>query len=137
MSGIECAFTGFLPREPEGLRTSQAGKPWLSFGVGVGEGDDKMWLRIAAFDEIAQEIAPLLHKGGCVYIEGRLSQSEWRGKDGQPKRGLNVAAFRVVVLNQIGRNRPRKAKGRAPGPASRSNTDNTSPTSGLNDDVPW
>ena len=137
MSGIEVAFTGFLPSEPDGLRTSQAGKPWLAFSAGVGEGDDKQWVRVVVFGERAQEIAPLLHKGGRVYVEGRLSMDQWKGKDGQQKHGLSVAAFRVEVLNQIGRNRPRKAKGRAAAAAPHGQTDNTSTTSGFNDDVPW
>ena len=51
--GIECTFWGLLPSEPDGLRTSAAGKPWLAFNAGVGEGDDKQWVRVAVFGEKA------------------------------------------------------------------------------------
>lgn len=133
-SGIECAFSGFLPSEPDGLRTSQAGKPWLAFSAGVGDGDDKQWIRVVVFGEMAQAIAPRLHKGGRVYVEGKLSQDEWKGKDGQQHHGLKVAAFRVELLNQIGRNRPRKVKATAQDrPVSASNQRDTA----LDDEVPW
>ena len=107
--GIEVAFTAFLPSEPDGLRTSQAGKPWLAFNAGVVDGNDKTWVRVAVFGERAQEIASRLHKGGKVYIEGKLSFNEWTDKEGKKRHGLSVAAFNIVLLNQIGRNRPRKA----------------------------
>ena len=133
-SGIECAFSGFLPSEPDGLRTSQAGMPWLAFSAGVGDGDDKQWVRVVVFGERAQEIAPRLHKGGRVYVEGKLSQDEWKGKDGQQRHGLRVAAFRVELLNQIGRNRPRKEKAKA---SARAAPGSNQSDTALNDEVPW
>lgn len=133
-SSIECAFTAFLASEPDGLRTSKAGNPWLSFSAGVGDGDGKRWLRVTVFGERAREIAPRLHKGGRVYVEGRLTQDEWKGKDGQQRHGLKVAAFRIELLNQIGRNRPRNGDAKAAvRPVAGANRRDTT----LNDEVPW
>ena len=136
-SGIECALTGFLPRDPDELRSSKTGLPWLSFSVGVGEGDGKQWVGVVVFGELAEAIAPRLYKGGKVYIEGRLSLDKWRGKDGQQQHRLKVAAFRVEMLNQIGRNRPRKAKGSVADTVHGGDKSNATMRSDLNDEVPF
>jgi single-strand DNA-binding protein len=113
-TGVECAFVAFLPSAPDALRTSAAGKPWLSFNCGVGEGDAVQWVRVACFGPRAVELSQVLVKGSKVYVEGRLTLQTWTGKDGQQRHGLNVAAWRVEVLGQIGRQRSRKAKPVAP-----------------------
>ena len=46
-----------------------------------------------------------LAKGVEVYVEGRLSLNAWTGKDGQPRTGLSVSAWRVEVLGRIGKSR--------------------------------
>jgi single-stranded DNA-binding protein len=108
-AAIEAAFTAFIANSPE-LRTSQAGKSYLTFTAGVGEGDAVQWVRVAVFGDRAQELDGVLHKGSKVYCEGRIRLDEWIAKDGAPKHGLSVAAFRIEPLNQIGRNRPHKPK---------------------------
>lgn len=108
-TGIECAFLAFLPAAPE-LRTSAAGKPLLTFSAGVGEGEAVQWARVAVFGERAIELSRMLAKGNKVYVEGRLTLQEWTGKGGEARHGLNVAAWRVEPLRQIGRNRSQQAK---------------------------
>ena len=41
-----------------------------------------------------------------LFDEGKLRLDEWEGKDGSKRHGLSVAAFRVELLHQIGKNRP-------------------------------
>lgn len=105
---IEAAFTGRLGQEPE-QRTSQSGKPWLRLNVAVGADDSLQWVSTAVFGEGAQELAGRLHKGDRVYVEGRLTLRTWE-KDGQTHAGLNVAAWRVERLGEIGKNKPPKPK---------------------------
>jgi single stranded DNA-binding protein len=109
MNGIEAALTGRLGTEPE-LKISQAGKPWAAFNVGVGDGDNVQWVRIAVFGERARELSAVLHKGDRVYVEGAIRLNEWTGKDGEKRAGLSVAAWKCEKLGQIGRNKPPKAK---------------------------
>ena len=109
MNSIEAALTGRLGTDPE-LKISQAGKPWAAFNVGVGEGDNLQWVRIAVFGERAQELSAILRKGDRVYVEGRLQLNQWTDKEGQPRAGLNVAAWKCEKLGQIGRNKPPKPK---------------------------
>jgi single-stranded DNA-binding protein len=95
------------------LKESKAGKPWLSFSVAVGEGDDVQWLQVAAFGTRAGELAGCLKKSDRVYVEGRLKLNTWTGKDGTLQAGLSVAASLVQPMGQIGKRRPSKPKARA------------------------
>jgi single-stranded DNA-binding protein len=113
MTGIECAFTGRIGQEPM-LKESKAGKPWLSFSVAVGDGDDVQWLQVAAFGAKAEELAGAVKKSDRVYVEGRLRLlNSWAAKDGTAQSGLSVAASLVHPLRQIGARRPRKPKATA------------------------
>jgi single-strand DNA-binding protein len=111
MNTIECAFAGRIGQEP--AKESKAGKPWLSFSVAVGEGDDVQWLQVAAFGARATELAGSLKKCDRVYIEGRLRLNTWTGKDGTAQAGLSMAASLVQPLGQIGAKRPSKPKATA------------------------
>ena len=93
MSGIEAAFFGALGRDAELAR--------------VGDGDDVQWLSVLAFDPQAVEIADKFIAGARVYVEGRLSTSEWTGADGKPRFGLSVMSFHCR-LAQIGRQKVRR-----------------------------
>jgi single-stranded DNA-binding protein len=95
------------------LKESKAGKPWLSFTVAVGEGDDVQWVSVAVFGSRAEELASTLKKGDRIYAEGRLRLNSWQAKDGSQQFGLNVAAWRAEVLGQIGAKRPREPKAMA------------------------
>jgi single-strand DNA-binding protein len=103
MKGIQCALTGKLARDAE-LKTSKAGKPWLSFHVAVDEASEEAttWVRVAVFGQLATRLHPELKKSTEVYCEGRLRLDSWTGKDGRERSGLSVAASRVEVLGRIG-----------------------------------
>ena len=66
-----------------------AGKRYLTFAAGVGEGETIQWIRVACFGDRAQELASLLRKGSRVYCEGRLRLDEWESKDGDKRRGIH------------------------------------------------
>ena len=110
MTGIESAFTGRIGQEPM-LKESKTGRPWLSFSVAVGEGDDVQWVQVAAVGTKAEELAGAVKKSDRVYVEGRLKLNTWTGKDGTAQAGLGVAASLVQPLGQIGakRSKPKKA----------------------------
>jgi single-strand DNA-binding protein len=121
MNDIETASIARVGTEPE-LKVSQAGKPWTSLSACVGDGDEAQWVKVVAFGDRAQQLAGHLHKGDKIYAEGRLKLDTWTGKDGEARTGLNVAAWRVEQLGQIGKNKPAKPKappeGAVPAPPS-------------------
>jgi single-stranded DNA-binding protein len=107
MSEIECAFSGVCVKPPE-LKTSSAGKPFATFSVVIGEGELKKFMRVTCFGDVAERVAAQLSVGGKAYAEGRLEASIWQPQNGEARLNLNCAARRVEILNQIGRNRPKR-----------------------------
>ena len=95
--------------------------------AGVGEGEAVQWVRVACFGEQAVELSRILVKGSRVYVEGRLTLQHWKGPDGTDRYGLNVAAWRVEVLGQIGRNKPKRQKPDAPAERTDERLDNPLP----------
>jgi single-stranded DNA-binding protein len=108
MSGeIEVALFGVCASEPA-LRMSKASKPYCQFSLGVGEGEARKWVRVCCFGETAEKVAAQLKKGGKAYCEGTLDVGVWQPEGKPPTANLNVAARRVEVLGQIGRNRSKE-----------------------------
>ncbi len=107
MRGIETAFIGTLAADPE-QRTSKAGRPWVSFRVAVSTDKEgsTTWLRCATFSETAMQATAQLTKGSRVYVEGSLKQTEYTDREGQTRTGLDVTAWKVEPVGQIGRRRP-------------------------------
>jgi single-strand DNA-binding protein len=109
MKSIEAALVGRLGGDPE-LRTSQAGKPWARFSVAVGEGDAAQWVSVACFGECAERAAERLTKGDRCYVEGTIRLNEWTDHEGGQRHGVQVAAWKVEPLGQIGQRKPAKTK---------------------------
>jgi single-stranded DNA-binding protein len=105
---IEAAFFGTLGRDGE-LKTSTNGKPYLRLNVRTDDGDAALWVSVMAFDPEAIGMAGRFTKGARVYVEGKLSQTEWTGADGARRHGLSCLAWHCR-LSQIGRNRPKRPR---------------------------
>jgi single-strand DNA-binding protein len=118
ISGIECAFIGRVGTDPE-VKTSQSGKPWAAVNVVVGDNDEAQWLRVAVFGEKATQLR--VAKGDRCYVEGRLKLESWTGKDGQPRSGLKVAAWKLEPIGAIGNNKKAKPKDEDSAPAANGN----------------
>ena len=113
MRGIESAFFGVLGKDPE-LKTSKSGAAYATLAVVVGEDADSQWVRVACFGETAEQIAIRAKKGDKVYVEGTLTLNTWTDKTtGEERHGLNVAAWRVDKLANIGKARVWPEKGEA------------------------
>jgi single-stranded DNA-binding protein len=110
VSGIETAFFGVLGRDAES-KVSGAGKSFVRLNVRVGDGEGAQWVGVMVFDPDAIALADNLTKGARVYVEGRLSVSEWTGSDGAKRHGLSVMSWHCR-LSQIGRNKPKRKSDR-------------------------
>src|ERR1700732_3916947 len=106
MSGIEAAFIATLGRDAE-RKVSSSGKSYLRLNGRVGDGDQAQWISVMAFDPEAIASADKMTKGAAVYVEGRLSISEWTDKAGAKRTGLSCMSWHTR-LSQIGRNKPKR-----------------------------
>jgi single-stranded DNA-binding protein len=103
---IEAALFGTLGRDAE-AKTSKTGKPYLRLSVAVESGDATQWISVMAFDPRAIENAAGYVKGSRVYVEGKLSLSEWTAPDGTARQGLSVMSWHCR-LAAIGRAKPKR-----------------------------
>jgi single-stranded DNA-binding protein len=113
MNTIECALEGRAAVTPK-LRTSANGVQWCRLSVAVGRSDEVQWVSLAAFKEVAMHAVAVIEKGTVCYIEGSLQMTRWTGKDGVERHGLEVLAFRLIPLQQIGYRRPSNRSGTPP-----------------------
>src|ERR1700716_989360 len=102
---FEAAILGTIGRDGE-LKTSQAGKPFCSIPVAVGNGDQTTWVGCAVFGDRAKELAPELVKGAKVYCEGRVKVDGFVDKSGKERLGLSLACWSAEILGRIGKRRP-------------------------------
>jgi len=109
---IEAALFGTLAKDGE-LKTSKAGKQYLSARVAVADGEKTQWIGVRAFDEKAIANAAAYCKSARVYCEGKLSLDEWAGQDGVQRHGLSLMSW-YFRLAEIGRNKPKREKAAAP-----------------------
>jgi single-strand DNA-binding protein len=109
MDGLHVAFIGRVGQGAE-LRFTQNGTPLVNLSALVhdskaAEGAGQ-WVRVGHFGDDAEDLAKRLPKGAEVYVEGRLKLSTWQAQDGSQRSGLNVTAWKLEPIGQIGRRRP-------------------------------
>src|SRR5205085_7208789 len=139
-------IVGYLGRDPE-IRYTSDGTPVCSFTVATTERkkdksgdfqDITTWFRITAWRRLAEIANQYLSKGKQVYIEGKLSQSEYQDKDGNTRTTLEVNCSDLQFIG------PRGEEGFSSAPAreERSTTSRGSappemPSHISDDDIPF
>ncbi len=97
---------GRVGAQPE-LRHTPGGQPVTSFRLATTrtwmstQGDHKeetAWFTIVAWDKLAGVCAEFLQKGRQIYIEGRLQNKEWTGKDGLQHMQVEIVAREMLLL---------------------------------------
>jgi len=99
---------GRLTRDPE-LRFTQGGTPVVNFTIAVdrsftnqqGErGAD--FIRIVAWNKLAETVANYLNKGRLVAVDGRLQVRSYEDREGQKRQSYEVVAETVRFLDRAG-----------------------------------
>ncbi len=93
-------LVGRLGKDPE-FRTAQSGRGVCRFTLatdsGFGQSRKTDWHTIVCFDKQADFARDYLKKGNLVYIEGRISYSEYE-KDGVKRYSTEIMANTVQSL---------------------------------------
>jgi single-strand DNA-binding protein len=101
---------GYLGRDPE-LRYTADGTPVCNFSVATTERrkdrsgemqDVTTWFRVNVWRRQAEVASQYLKKGRLVYVEGRLSQSEYQDREGQTRTSLEIQASDIQFIGARG-----------------------------------
>lgn len=104
------SLIGNLTREPE-LRVTPSGTSVANLGLAINRRwKDKdgnkhevtTFLRVTAWEGLADTCAKYLRKGSCVFVTGRLQSRSWEGDDGKKNTALDVVADDVQFLDAPG-----------------------------------
>jgi single-strand DNA-binding protein len=97
---------GTLGKDPE-LKYTPSGMAIAKMRVAVSESfkskdgqrqEKTEWFNVVAFQRTAEIAGEYLHKGGQVYIEGKLQTREYDDKQGQKKYFTEVVANQMLLL---------------------------------------
>jgi single-strand DNA-binding protein len=102
---IDAALLGTVIRDAD-LRTSAAGKPWMSVIVRSGDGDAASFVQVAIFGDAALALGRI-EKNEKLYAEGSIRINEWTTAAGEKRTGLSMAAWRAERPG-VGRNKPKR-----------------------------
>ncbi|MBI3098253.1 MAG: single-stranded DNA-binding protein [Planctomycetes bacterium] len=101
---------GNLTRDPE-LRYTQGGAAVCKFSLAVNrsytgkDGEKKeevCFIDVDVWQKLAELCAEYLKKGNPAFVEGRLKQDSWEGKDGTKRTKILVVADNVQFLRAGG-----------------------------------
>ncbi len=99
---------GRLAQDPE-LKYTQTGKAVVTFTLAVdrpytqkGREKETDFIRIVAWEKLAELTAQYLHKGRLAAVEGRLQIRQYEDKDGKKNRVAEVVADNVRFLDKAG-----------------------------------
>jgi len=98
---------GNLTRDPE-LRYTPSGAAVCSFGIATNrvyvasdgtKKEEAEFIKIVAWNKLAELCSQLLTKGRKVYVEGRLQTRTWETPDGQTKQFTEVVIDDMRILD--------------------------------------
>ena len=103
-------IVGYLGRDPE-LRYTPDGTPVCNFSIATTERkkdksgefqDVTTWFRVNLWRRQAEVASQYLSKGKQVYVEGRLTQSEYQDRDGNTRTSLEVNGTDIHFIGPRG-----------------------------------
>jgi single-strand DNA-binding protein len=98
---------GNLGRDPE-LNVTAEGTPITKFSLAVNRKyktqtgqtrEETEWFQIVVWRSLAELCERYLHKGSKVYVEGRLTQRKYTGKESVQRTAVEVQASDVQFLD--------------------------------------
>lgn len=92
--------TGNAGQDPD-FNYTPSGKAVAKFNVAVYQGKDAqgnsltMWLRVIAWEKLAERVSEHVRKGMEVYVEGRLTIQFYTDKTGQQRQSIEIIATAI------------------------------------------
>jgi len=103
-------FIGRLVRDPE-LRHAPSGLAMCSFTLACGwktkDKEGTEFVRVVAYQKLAEVIAEYMRKGSQMFVSGRISTREYE-KDGQKRYSTEVIADQMQMLGHAKGSEPKQ-----------------------------
>jgi single-strand DNA-binding protein len=88
---------GHLTKDPETKEFTNNTK--CSFGLALNQGkDETLFWDVECWNRVAENCQKYIKKGSCVYVEGKIKESKWEDKNGNPRSKRYVSADLVRFL---------------------------------------
>jgi single-strand DNA-binding protein len=92
-------LTGRIANDLE-LKTSNAGKSFMSFGLAVNAGRERThFFDVVCFGKTAELLNQYRGKGSKILVEGYLSTRAWTDKQGNKRKSVEVIANNTEFLD--------------------------------------
>jgi single-strand DNA-binding protein len=126
---------GPLGRDAE-LRSLPDGTQVLTFSVADSQGREKptIWWNCQLFGKRAGTLQQYLGKGQQVAVSGNITEREWKDKDGQPRKSMDIRVNDVALQGRP-QGEQREAPARQPAPPKPSSQG--SGFDDMDDDIPF
>lgn len=101
---------GNLTRDAE-MKYTPNGQAVANFAVATNrkwknqdgtDGEQVEFHDVVVWGKTAENVSPMLKKGGPVFVEGRLQTRNWEGQDGVKRYKTEIVADNVIVLGGKG-----------------------------------
>ena len=98
-------LTGNLGQDPESFYTPADGTHIVNFSLAFRstKAEKTNWIRIAAFNKIAEAAVKYLHKGARVSILGTLDMDEWENDNREKRTMIKLIARSIEFIKTDGR----------------------------------
>jgi single-strand DNA-binding protein len=95
-------FIGRLGKDPDELKVTGEGKPYIQFSLAVDLGkNETMWLNVTSWDKQAEAVEKHAAKGALVFVQGKLQMKKYKDKTSQVERlSVEISAANVQILEK-------------------------------------
>ena len=97
----QCNFIGRVGQDPE-VRYIPSGLAVVDFSIAVGfktKTEEKTeWVKIVAWDKLAELVGKYVKKGNQVFVSGRMQTDKWEDKEGIKRYTTKINANTIQFL---------------------------------------
>lgn len=130
----KCTFIGNLGSDPE-VRYTGNGTPVANFSIACTEkwkdGEHTEWVRLVAWQRLAEIVQQYLHKGDPIYVEASARTRKWTDDNGIDRY---ITEYRVNDLVMLG---GKRESGSGSGPSQPPQGGGQKPDDDMFDDIPF
>ena len=97
-------LAGNLGNDPDVFYNSASGEPVVNFNLAFRAGKQKTgWIRVTAFNKLAEIAEKHLHKGARIAVSGSLDHHKWESEGGSARSAIQMIAGSIEFIKTDGR----------------------------------